>query len=355
MLTWHMREDTFRAALDCLTDAIHAEPFSAWFGEGWRASADGQAYGLGGPGEAGGQVNAHYGRDPIVKIYTTITDRYAPLHQVVMAGTAREAIHALDGILGHASSVDISALHVDGGGVSDIVFAIMHLLDLDFEPRIPRLSDRRLYAFEPRAHYGQLAPLFGQRLDPDLIRTHWDDIGRVVAALKGKAVTPSLILKKLSAFRQQNSLAAALREVGRIERTLFTLRWFDDPALRRLVTAELNKGEAKNSLSRAVAFHRLGRFRDRGHENQSNRAAALNFVTAAIILFNCRYLGRALDTMRARGTPMDEKLIPQLSPLAWDHINLTGDYVWSNDLALDADGYMPLRKGEGWLPGTATV
>src|SRR3546814_8784570 len=36
---------------------------------------------------------------------------------------------------------------------------------------------------------------------------------------------------------------AALREVGRIERTLFTLRWFDDPALRRTVTAELNKGE----------------------------------------------------------------------------------------------------------------
>ncbi len=150
-----------------------------------------------------------------------------------------------------------------------------------------------------------------------MIRTHWDDIGRVVAALKGKAVTPSLILKKLSAFRQQNGLAAALREVGRIELTLFTLRWFDDPALRRLVTAELNKGEAKNSLSRAVAFHRLGRFRDRGHENQSNRAAALNFAIAAIILFNCRYLGRAIDTMRARGTPMDEKLIPQLSPLAF--------------------------------------
>ena len=172
-------------------------------------------------------MNAHYGRDPIVKNYTTITDRYAPMHQVVMAGTAREAIRALDGILGHASSVnisalhvDISAFHVDGGGVSDIVFAVMHLLiGLDFEPRIPRLSDCRLYAFEPRAQYGQLAPLFGQRLDPDLIRMHWDDIGRVVAAL---------------------------REVGRIERTLFILRWFDDPVLRRLVTAELNKSEAKN-------------------------------------------------------------------------------------------------------------
>lgn len=343
MQTWHMREDTFRAALGCLTDAIHAEPISAWFGEGCRASADGQHYHLGGPGEAGGHVNAHYGRDPIVKIYTTITDRYAPLHQTVIAGTAGEAVHALDGILGHEAGVDVSALHVDGGGVSDIVFAVMHLLGLDFEPRIPRLSDRRLYAFEPRARYGRLAPLFGQRLDPGLIRAHWDDIGRVVAALRYKAVTPSLVLKKLSAYRQQNSLAAALREVGRVQRTLFTLRWLSDPTLRRLVTAELNKGEARNSLARAVAFHRLGRFRDRGHENQQVRAAALNLVTAGIVLFNCRYLGRAMRALRLRGTSIAEALIPQLSPLAWDHINLTGDYVWSDALALDADGYMPLK------------
>ncbi|MEC5293925.1 MULTISPECIES: Tn3 family transposase, partial [unclassified Aurantimonas] len=144
MQTWHMREETFRAALASLTDAIHAEPLSAWFGDGWRVSADGQAFYLGGPGEAGGAVNAHYGRDAIVKIYTTITGRQAPLHDKVISGTAGEAIHSMDGILGHESSVDIAALHVDGGGVSDIVFAVMHLLGLSFEPRIPRLSDRKL-------------------------------------------------------------------------------------------------------------------------------------------------------------------------------------------------------------------
>jgi TnpA family transposase len=162
--------------------------------------------------------------------------------------------------------------------------------------------------------------------------------------MRSRTVTPSLILKKLSAYRQQNGVAAALREIGRVERTLFTLRWFNDPALRRLVTSELNKGEARNSLARTVAFHRLGRFRDRGHENQQTRAAALNLVTAAIILFNCRYLGRALGEMRSRGVVIDESLIPQLSPLGWDHINLTGDYVWSDAMALDGDGFMPLRQ-----------
>ena len=96
-------------------------------------------------------------------------------------------------------------------------------------------------------------------------------------------------------------------------------------------------------MARAVAFHRLGRFRDRGHENQQTRAAALNLVTAAIILLNCGFLGRALGEMRSRGMPIDGAFVPQLSPLGGDHINLTGDDVWSERLALDADGCMPLR------------
>lgn len=192
----------------------------------------------------------------------------------------------------------------------------MHLLGLDFEPRIPRLSDRRLYAFEPSKRYGGLAPLFGHRLTRDLIVSHWPDIQRAIGATRDRTVTPSSILKKLSAYRQQNGLAAALREVGRIERTPFTLRRFENPALRRTVTAELNKGEARNSRARAVAFHRLGRLRDRGLENRQTRPATLNLVTAAIILVNCRYLGRAVDEMRRQGTSSDPAMQSRLCRLA---------------------------------------
>src|SRR3546814_18368275 len=110
MQTWHMREETFRAALACLTDAIHAEPIAAWFGQGHRASAAGQAFSLGGPGEAGGAVNAHYGRDPVLTIYTTITDRYAPLHQTGNAGPAGEAIQSLYGVRRPDNNADLTAL-----------------------------------------------------------------------------------------------------------------------------------------------------------------------------------------------------------------------------------------------------
>ena len=66
-----------------------------------------------------------------------------------------------------------------------------------------------------------------------------------------------------------------MREIGRIERTLFMLGWFELPALRRQVTVELNKGEARNALARAVCFHRLGRLRDRATEAQQYRASGL--------------------------------------------------------------------------------
>jgi TnpA family transposase len=52
-----------------------------------------------------------------------------------------------------------------------------------------------------------------------------------------------------------------------------TLDWIEDPELRRRTSRELNKGESRNSLARAVFIHRLGEIRDRTYENQQHRAS----------------------------------------------------------------------------------
>jgi TnpA family transposase len=44
---------------------------------------------------------------------------------------------------------------------------------------------------------------------------------------------------------------------------LVTLDWISEPDLRRSTGQELNKGQARNSLARAVFIHRLGEIRDR--------------------------------------------------------------------------------------------
>ena len=153
----------------------------------------------------------------------------------------------------------------------------------------------------------------------------------------------SLLLKRLGAYPRQNGLALALREIGRIERTLFMLDWFELPALRRQATVELNKGEARNALARAVCFHRLGRLRDRAAEAQQYRASGLALVTAAIALWNTVYLGRALDDLRRCGETIPDPLLAHLAPVGWQHINLTGDYLWDADTRLTPDGFRQLR------------
>nr|WLE92841.1 hypothetical protein BBIOGGPN_00008 [Escherichia coli] len=86
------------------------------------------------------------------------------------------------------------------------------------------------------------------------------------------------------------------------------LDWLQSVELRRRVHAGLNKGEARNSLARAVFFNRLGEIRDRSFEQQRYRASGLNLVTAAIVLWNTVYLERATQGLVEAGKPVDGEL-----------------------------------------------
>jgi TnpA family transposase len=153
------------------------------------------------------------------------------------------------------------------------------------------------------------------------------------------------MLKKLSAFKRQNRLDMGLAEVGRIERTLFTLDWLESPELRRRCQAGLNKSEARHALAQAVFVHKQGRIADRTLQNQEHRASGLNLVIAAIALWNTLYMQRAVEHLRERGQVAPDDLLAHLSPMSWAHIGLTGDYLWAD--AAKHRGMRPLNDPMG--------
>jgi TnpA family transposase len=114
------------------------------------------------------------------------------------------------------------------------------------------------------------------------------------------------MLRKLGSYPRQNCLALALRELGRIEHTLFILDRLQNVELCRRVHAGLNKGEARNAWARAVFLHRLGEIRDRTFEQQRYRASGLNLVTATIVLWNTVYLERAAQALSHAGSLKDD-------------------------------------------------
>lgn len=256
----------------------------------------------------------------------------------------RQWLYVLDGLLYHESDVRIEEHSTDTAGFTDHVFALMHLLGFRFAPRIRDLKDTKLYVPRNGQDYPALRTIIGGPLNITHVRAHWDAILRLAASIKHGTVTASLMLRKLGSYPRQNGLAVALRELGRIERTLFILDWLQNVELRRRVHAGLNKGEARNALARAVFFNRLGEIRDRSFEQQRYRASGLTLVTAAIIVWNTVYLERATLALSAAGKPVDDALRHYLSPLGWEHINLTGDYVWRQRQKIDTGQFRSLRS-----------
>jgi TnpA family transposase len=352
---WHIRDETYILALRCLVNQQQREPFAAHFGSGTASSSDGQFFQAAGAGRAAANLNAHYGHEPGFKAYTHLSDRYSPFYTKLIAATASEALHVLDALLYHQSEVATRRHHTDGGGDSDHVFALCMLVGLQFAPRIPDLKHRRLYSFGKPSAYPALEPMIAGRINVELIRAHWSEILRIIASIRTGTVTASLIMRQLASYPRQNGLAAALRELGRMARTLFTLDWIDDPELRRTTGQELNKGEARNSLARAVFLHRLGEIRDRTYENQQHRASGLNLVVTAIILWNTRYLERAVITLRQAAVDVPDELLAHLSPLGWEHVNLTGDYVWGgqHSMSENTGGLRALRTPQEALATAA--
>jgi TnpA family transposase len=219
----------------------------------------------------------------------------------------------------------------------------MHLLGFRFAPRIRDLGDTKLYIPKGDATYEALKPMIGGTLNIKHVRAHWDEILRLATSIKQGTVTASLMLRKLGSYPRQNGLAVALRELGRIERTLFILDWLQSVELRRRVHAGLNKGEARNALARAVFFNRLGEIRDRSFEQQRYRASGLNLVTAAIVLWNTVYLERAANACVATAKPSMTACCSTCRRSGWEHINLTGDYLWRSSAKIGAGKFRPLR------------
>lgn len=327
--SWHIRDETYSAALAELTNAQLKNPFAKHWGNGTTSSSDAQYFRTGDVAQGKGRVNPKYGSEPGEQFYTHISDQYSPFSGKIINVGVRDATYVLDGLLYHESDLRVEEHYTDTAGFTDQVFGMMPFFGFRLAPRIRNLKETKLFVPAGKLNsYAALQSMMSKELKINRIKPYWNDILLLATSIKQGTVTASLVLRKLSSYPRQNGLAIALRELGRIERTIFILDWLQDADLRRRVNAGLNKGEARNALARAIFFNRLGEIRDRSYEQKRHRASGLTLVTAAIVLWNTVYMERAVEKLREQKIPFHEEWLQYLSPLGWEHINLTGDYIW---------------------------
>jgi TnpA family transposase len=169
-----------------------------------------------------------------------------------------------------------------------------------------------------------------RKLNPELVVEEWDNIQRIMVSLAMKTTTQHIIVSKLSAFARKNKTRRALWEYDNMLRSLYLLDYIDSPPLRQNVQRALNRVENYHQLRRAVSYANFGRLRFKTEHEQQIWGECARLITNCIIYYNAMLLSNVLAHKEGVGDIEGAALLKQISPVAWQHINLHGRYEFRN-------------------------
>ena len=271
----------------------------------------------------------YFGHGKGSNVYMFIDERGIHYYSSVFSSSERDAAYVIDGMI-HNDNIKPDMHSTDTHGYTEIVFAISHMLDIVFAPRISDVKSQVLSSFNVTHGKGHQI-LSSHKINTKIISEHWDLILRLVASIKSKEFKASVILKRLSSYTKQHLLQDAIKEFGRIIKSIFILDYIDRVELRQDIEKQLNKGELANRFSGTVAFANNQEITQIHKEDQEIAAMCKLIIQNIIILWN--YIELTKIVMRTID-PDELKIllenIKQSSIITWKHVNMFGLYDFSS-------------------------
>ena len=324
----HINAHKLEAAMTDLIDEYARFALPRHWGSGQAAIADGTHVKLRENNLIGSRHVRYGGYGGIA--YHHIADTYIALFTTFIPCGVWEAVHILDGLLKNCSQLQPDTLHADTQGQSEPVFGLCRLLGITLMPRMRTWDDVAFYRPSGSVRYRHIDALFTREIDWLLIETHWQDMMQVVLSIQAGLVTPSMLLRKLGSRNRKNRLYQAFRELGRVERTLFLLRFISDPQTRRTIRAETTKIESYNDFLDWISFGgAVVKSADPVEQEKQIKYASL--VANAIMLSNVADLTTVLTEMADDDHPVTPELVAAISPYTREHIRRFGRYVLDMD------------------------
>jgi len=113
---------------------------------------------------------------------------------------------------------------------------------------------------------------------------------------------------------------------------MYLLQYIDDVTLRQAIEKQLNKLESANRFAKAVFYGNNQEFQQETKGEQLIAEGCKRLIENAILCWNYLYISQKIaDTMSEEERSMLLKRIKQSSIIAWGHINLHGEYDFSEE------------------------
>jgi len=320
----HITEATLNEAITTVVNAYAQFPLPRLWGSGQSASADGMKWDLY-PQNLMAEYHIRYGGYGGIGYYL-LSDSYIALVSRFTTCGSWEGHYILDFLKENESDLKPDTIHADTQGQSTAIFGLAYLLGIQLMPRIRNWKDQHLFRPEPSARYEHIDDLFTAQVDWALIETMVPDLLRVAVSIQTGAMLPSDILRRLSSASRKNKLYFALRELGRVVRTMFLLRYLSDVELRHTIQTATTKSERFNHFVQWVSFGGDSVIAENVRDEQRKFIKYNHLVANLLTFHNLVNMTRALQRLEAEGHTIPDDVLARFSPYPTGHINRFGNY-----------------------------
>ena len=122
----------------------------------------------------------------------------------------------------------------------------------------------------------------------------------------------------------------------------FILQVIDDPVLRQAIEKQLDRIEHVHRFTRAVSVGNPREFLQAEKEDQEMAEACKRLIKNCIICWNYLYLSQKLEEIEdAASRQVFLDAVAHGSVISWQHINLLGEYDFSDENLRDSVGIRP--------------
>ena len=348
-INWRFSLENLRAANDRITSFMAAMELPNIYRRSdseVHTASDGQKFEVRTDSLNANHSFKYFGKGQGVSAYTFVDERNLFWHSLVFSAAERESAYVIDGLM--RNDVVKSDIHsTDTHGFSEVIFAVTDLIGCSFAPRIKNLKKQTLYMFRSRRGDQRAGWVIKpeQYVDQEPIIADWDDVLRLVATIKLKESTASDIFRRLNSYSRQHSLYTALKAFGRIIKSTFILRYIGDVELRMAIENVLNRVELGNQFTRAIAVGNPREFSAGDREEQEVAETCNRLIKNAIVCWNYLLLEHRLSQAATEELKMEIRAaVANHSVISWDHINLLGEYDFSDEKLRDSVGIPPPKK-----------
>ena len=321
----HITEANLNEAIATVVNTYVQFPLQRLWGLGHSASADGMKWDLY-PQTLMSEYHIRYGGYGGIGYYL-VSDNYIALMSRFTTCGSWEGHYILDFLQENKSEVQPDTIHADTQGQSTAIFGLAYLLGIELMPRIRNWKDQHLFRPAPDVSYEHIDELFTAQVDWDLIATLVPDMMRVAVSIRTGNILPSDILRRLNSSSRKNKLYFGFRELGRVVRTIFLLRYLSDAELRRTIQAATNKSERFNQFVQWVSFGGDSVIAENTRDEQRKFIKYNHLVANLLVFHNIVTLSRALNRLQSDDLKASDQALAALTPYQTEHINRFGNYT----------------------------